>query len=86
MTDARFGVFTGTRSYGGEGFEVAVLRTTDGLTHHILVVEHTKKWLRYVLRHDQKEYLLVSTSVEVLLDEPITCVICLAKGPEEPSG
>jgi hypothetical protein len=76
-----FGVFTGIAEMGRAPLNLAVLRTADGLTHHIRIIQHTSKWLRYVLRHDQKAYLLVNTGVEAL-DTPVTCVICIAKGPE----
>lgn len=80
-----FGVYTGQTNYWiNSEAELAVLKTADGLTHHIRIVDHSKKWLRYVLRHDQKQYLLVSGTLEVLKDALVTCVICVAKGQEQP--
>jgi len=86
MSDEKpFGVYTGQSNhwFNGEA-ALRILRTPDGVTHHIRVESFSKKWLRYVLRHDQKLYLLVSASADVVDDVPITCVICLAKGPETP--
>lgn len=88
--DKMFGVYTGKKSsliaVPSEGPNpLAVLETSDGLTHHIRVVDRTAKYLRYVLRHDQKEFLIVVG--DVVVHPPTTlvnCITCLARGPELP--
>lgn len=81
--DKQFGVSTGKKSHlVGGTFQPAVLQTADGLTHHIRIIDRTNKMLRYVLRHDQREYLVLLSMVEVPIGEQVTCLICVSKGPE----
>jgi hypothetical protein len=81
--DKQFGVSTGKTSHTIYGaFKLAGLRTADGLIHHIRIIDQTGKWLRYVLRHDQREYLIVVASIEVLENTQVNCLICVEKGPE----
>ncbi len=88
--DKMFGVYTGKKysiiAVSSEGpSPLAVLETRDGLTHHIRVVDRTAKYLRYVLRHDQKEFLIVVGDVVVHPPTtPVNCITCLARGPELP--
>jgi hypothetical protein len=81
--DKQFGVSVGKKSHIVQGtFHLAVLQTADGLTHHIRIVDRTNKMLRYVLRHDQREYLVMLSMVEVVEGAQVTCLICASKGPE----
>lgn len=78
-----FGVSTGKTSRIVRGtFPLSHLRTRDDLVHHIRIVDKTNKLLRYVLRHDQREYLVTLAMVEVLPEAHVTCLICVEKGPE----
>lgn len=88
--DKMYGVYTGKKSslvaVPNEGPNpLAVLETHDGTRHHIRVVDQTAKYLRYVLRHEQKEFLIVVG--DVVVHPPTTlvnCITCLARGPELP--
>ena len=82
--DKSFGVSVGRTSAWLEGptTSLAILETSDGLTHHIRIIDNTKKWLRYVLRHDQREYLIAVSTVKLFTEGPVTCLICADLGPE----
>lgn len=84
-----YGVYTGTRSRvtaaaNKQEQHCKILRTADGVTHWICVVQHTKRWLRYVLCHDAKEYTIVADNVEVLDTGVVTCLTCVRLGPGYP--
>lgn len=89
MSNNLYGVYTGTRSriveyVKGQPVPIKVMETSDGITHWIRVVQHTKKWLRYALRHDGKEYTIVENMVKVSDEGTVTCLDCARLGPEYP--